>query len=106
MLHIYKLGLLLQLTSYYNQLLSLTFTLPLSSSGDSTVRVEVMELFIIDTRVNIREEWHNATLVVLSVEGEKLLITLLVLHVEVTTQLIVVPPLLVHLYEAALLEHT
>jgi len=56
-----------------------------------------MELCMIDTIVKVREEWHSATLVVLSVEGEKRRITLLVLHVEVTPQVIVVAPLLVHL---------
>jgi len=58
-----------------------------------------------DTRVNVSEEWHRTALVELLVEEDKLLLTLLVLHVEVTHQLTVVPPLL-HLYVAASVEHT
>ena len=81
---------------------------PLSSSGLSIVRVQLMEELIVEVNYNMSVELQSLTYLVIPTGFKELKLLrriFLVSHVDLTLQPMRLP-LLVHWYEATSLEHT
>ena len=79
---------------------------PLSSSGLSIVRVELMMELVTEVNVNMSVELQSLLLLVVPTGLSVLKLLEVVPHFDTIVQPMTVPPLLVHWYEATSLEHT